>query len=309
LNWKEYAVVTEGQCVEAVAGIFHNLGSGGVSIVPNRSEIGQIVAGIAEEPVIPTYGEHDLVLIKAYFPEERDILDELQASLQLVEENFSVCSRLILGEVKEEDWETSWKKYYHCFKIGDRLVVKPSWEEYKAQPGEVVIELDPGMAFGTGSHASTQFCLRFIDQYVKGGENIIDAGCGSGILAIAAAKLGAAQVLAMDIDELAVRIARANIKMNSLEEVVNVEVKDITEDLAGFKADYIFANITAEVVFLLIPRAAELLSGGAYLFCSGIIDSRWPQVRQQLESYDFEIRQVLQENEWMGIVAQKNNSV
>lgn len=161
------------------------------------------------------------------------------------------------------------------------------------------------MAFGTGSHASTRFCLRFIDQYVKGGENIIDAGCGSGILSIAAAKLGATQVLAMDIDELAVKIARANVKMNGLEEVVKAEVRDITEDLAGFKADYIFANITAEVVYLMIPRAAELLSAGSYLFCSGIIESRWPQVAQQLESYGFEIGQMLQENEWMGIAARK----
>ena len=305
MNWKEYVVITEGQCVEAVAGIFHNLGCGGVSIMPNRPEIGQIVVGIIEEPVAPGYGEHDLVLVKAYFPEERDVLDDLKASLQLVEENFSVNSRLILGEVKEEDWEESWKKYYHCFKVGDRLIIKPSWENYDPQPGETVIELDPGMAFGTGSHISTQFCLRFIDQYVKGGENIIDAGCGSGILAIAAAKLGAAQVLAMDIDELAVKIARANVEMNNLQEIVTVAVKDITEDLAGFKADYIFANITAEVVVMLIPRVAELLGSAAYLFCSGIIESRWPLVLQQLEKYDFVIRQVLQEDEWMGIAAQK----
>ncbi len=305
MNWKEYAVITEGQCVEAVAGIFHSLGSGGVSIVPGQTEVGQIVEGIVAEPVSPAYGEHDLVLVKAYFPEERDISDELQEALQLVEENFQVRSQLVLGQVKEEDWEESWKKYYHCFKIGDRLVVKPSWEDYDVQPGEVVIELDPGMAFGTGSHASTRFCLRFIDQYVKGGENIIDAGCGSGILSIAAAKLGVSQVLAMDIDELAVKIAKANVKMNGLEEIVKAEVRDITEDLAGFKADYIFANITAEVVILVIPRAAELLSAGSYLFCSGIIESRWPQVQQQLEKYNFEIGQVLQENEWMGIAARK----
>lgn len=305
MNWKEYAVVTEGQCVEAVAGIFHNLGSGGVSIIPQRSEVGQIVAGITDIPTAPAYGEHDMVLVKAYFPEGRDILTELQESLQRVEEYFQVDSQLILGEVKEEDWEESWKKYYHCFKVGDRLVVKPSWEDYQTQSGEVVIELDPGMAFGTGNHASTRFCLNFIDQYVKGGEKIIDAGCGSGILSIAAAKLGAAQVMAMDIDQVAVNIAAANVKMNDLEKIVSVEVRDITEDLAGFKADYIFANITAEVVVLMIPRAAELLARGAWMFCSGIIASRLPQVRQQLEGYGFEVVQVLQENEWMGIAARK----
>ncbi len=289
MNWKEYAVVTEGQCVEAVAGIFHSMDSGGVSIVPGRSEVGQIIAGIDDVPVAPAYGEHDMVLVKAYFPEERDIFAELQEALRRVKENFEVSCQLILSEVKEEDWEESWKQYYHCFKVGDRLVIKPSWEEYQPRPDEVVIELDPGMAFGTGIHVSTRFCLNFIDQYIKGGEKIIDAGCGSGILSIAAAKLGAAQILAMDIDQVAVNVASANVKRNQLEKVVAVEVRDITEDLAGFKADYIFANITAEVVMLVIPRAAELLTGGARMFCSGIITSRLPQVRQQLESYGFEI--------------------
>jgi len=305
LNWKEYAVITEGQCVEAVAGILHNLGSGGVSIVPAHSDVGQIIAGTSDIPALPAYGKHDLVTVKAYFPEARDIDAQLQEALYRVEENFHVVCQLLLNEVKEEDWEESWKKYYHCFKVGDRLVVKPSWEEYSPQPGEMVIELDPGMAFGTGSHASTRFCLHFIDEHVRGGERIIDAGCGSGILAIAAAKLGAARVLAMDIDELAVKIARANVQMNRQEDIIAVEVRDITEDLAGFKADYIFANITAEVVSLMIPRAARLLSAGAYLFCSGIIESRWPQVRQQLEDHGFIIDRVLQENEWMGIAARR----
>jgi ribosomal protein L11 methyltransferase len=306
LNWKEYAVLTEGQCVEAVAGIFHSLGSGGVSIAATQTEIGYVVEGKENiNPVSQDYLAHDLVVVKAYFPEDRDIITDLEQSLQLVETNFKVQSRLMLGEVREEDWAESWKKYYHCFKIGERLVIKPSWEEYDPQPGEVLIALDPGMAFGTGSHASTRFCLIFIDQYVKGGENIIDAGCGSGILSIAAAKLGAQQVLAMDFDALAVKIARANVTLNGLEDIVKVEVGDITEDLAGFKADYIFANITAEVVYMLIPWAAQILSAGAYLFCSGIIESRWPEVQRQLESYGFVIDQLLKDSEWLGVAARK----
>ncbi|HWQ75666.1 MAG TPA: 50S ribosomal protein L11 methyltransferase [Syntrophomonas sp.] len=303
MNWKEYTVITEGQCVEAIADIFQSLDAGGVSIEAMRPEIGQIME--ADEPMPAPYGQYDQVLIKAYFPQERDVAKELQEALELVQESFQVCCRLLLGQVQESDWEESWKKYYHCFKIGQRLVVKPSWEEYMPQPGEVIIELDPGMAFGTGDHASTRFCLEFIDDYVKGGENIIDAGCGSGILSIAAAKLGAARVLAMDIDQVAVNIARANVSMNGLDKIVQVECGDITRDLSSFKADYIFANITAEVVVQLIPRAAELLPAGAYLFCSGIIASRWPQVRQQLEKYGFEIARILQDQEWMGIAAHR----
>ena len=210
-----------------------------------------------------------------------------------------------MDEVRNEDWEESWKKYYHTFKIGERLVIKPSWEEYTPSENEVIINIDPGMAFGTGIHASTRFCLRFIDQYVKGGEKIIDAGCGSGILSIAAAKLGAGQVMAMDFDELAVKIARANVKLNGLEDIIKAEVGDITKDLAGFKADYIFANITAEVVYMLIPWAAEILDAGAYIFCSGIIESRWPEVHGQLESHGFVVDQLLKDNEWLGIAARK----
>ena len=121
---------------------------------------------------------------------------------------------MFVNQVNDDDWEESWKKYYHTFKVGQRLVIKPSWEPYEPSPEEVVVNIDPGMAFGTGIHASTRFCLTFIEQYIKGGEEVVDAGCGSGILSIAAAKLGVNRVLAMDIDELAVRIRRDNVRLN-----------------------------------------------------------------------------------------------
>lgn len=306
MKWKEISVLTEGICVEAIAGIFHRLGSGGVIIEdPQAARKYNNQDGWNPESVSPDFLDHEFVVVKAYFPEERTVLEELQSCLDMVRDNFNVDCRVFIDEVRDEDWENSWKKYYHTFKIGDRLVIKPSWEEYQPKEGEVIINIDPGMAFGTGIHASTRFCMKFIDQYVKGGEKIVDAGCGSGILSIAAAKLGAVRVFAMDVDELAVKIARENIALNHLEDVIEAQAGDIIEEIQGQQPDMILANITAEVVSLLIPEAAKILATGTYLFGSGIVDSRWPGVKKQLEEHGFEIEQMLTDVDWIGVAAKK----
>ena len=306
MRWKEFSVVTEETCVEAIAAIFHKMGSGGVIIEEPRMDILPMnPENCADDCLAPDFIKHESVVVKAYFPEDREILEELEQSLRAVQSTFNAPCKVLINEVCDEDWEESWKKYYHTFKIGQRLVIKPSWEEYQAQAGDVLIDIDPGMAFGTGSHASTRFCLNFIDQYAKGGESIIDAGCGSGILSIAAAKLGAKQIFAMDFDDVAVRIARDNVKLNGLDDIIRVEVGDIVKDLPGQKVDYILANITAEVVNILIPEAVKRLVPGGYMFCSGIIESRWPGVQQQLEAHGMVAEKLIQESEWVGVAARK----
>ncbi|MEN6348519.1 MAG: 50S ribosomal protein L11 methyltransferase [Syntrophomonas sp.] len=306
MNWKEISVLTEGICVEAIAGIFQRLGSGGVAIEDPQAAR-KYLNKDAWNPisVSPDFLEHDFVVVKAYFQDDRKVLDELESSLKVVKDNFGVDCRVFIDEVRDEDWETSWKKYYHTFKIGRRLVIKPSWEEYRAGDGEVVINIDPGMAFGTGIHASTRFCMRFIDEYIKGGEKIVDAGCGSGILSIAAAKLGAAEIFAMDVDELAVRIAKENIELNHLSGKIEVKAGDIVEEIHNHPADMVLANITAEVVTLLIPEAAKVLPSGGYLFGSGIVDSRWPGVEKQLLAHGFVVEQMLTDVDWVGVAARK----
>jgi len=306
MNWKEYSVLTDGICVEAIAGIFNKMGSGGVAIEDPQAARKYVKQDVWKpESVSPDFLNHEFVVVKAYFPEYKDIMSELTESVKVVESNFQVRCQIFVDEVRDEDWEESWKKYYHSFKIGERLVIKPSWEEYTAGENEVVVNIDPGMAFGTGIHASTRFCLRFVDEYVKGGEDIVDAGCGSGILSIAAAKLGAAKVFAMDVDDLAVRIARENVALNGLADVIQVEAGDIVEAIEGQKPDMVLANITAEVVVYLIPAAAQVLTSGGYLFGSGIVDSRWPGVQKQLEVYGFTVEQVLQDVDWIGVAARK----
>jgi len=306
MKWKEFSVLTEGICVEAISGIFQQMGSGGVVIEdPQAARRYVNQENWKVESVSPDFLGHEFVVVKAYFPEDKDVLPELEASLQAVEDNFQVKCQIFIDEVRDEDWEESWKKYYHTFKVGQRLVIKPSWEEYHPQDGEVVIDIDPGMAFGTGIHASTRFCLKFIDEYVKGGEKMVDAGCGSGILSIAAAKLGAEHVFAMDVDDVAVKIARENVSLNGLDDRIEVEAGDIIAALAGRKIDHMLANITAEVVNLLIPEAAKVLPAGGYMFCSGIVDSRWPGVQKQLGDYGFALEQVLTDVDWVGVAARK----
>lgn len=306
MNWQEISVLTEGICVEAIAGIFHEMGTGGVSIEDPQAARKYINRdGWKPESVSPDFLNHEFVVVKAYFLEGKNVLDELMKSIEAVESSFQVKCKVFVDEVRNEDWEENWKKYYHTFKIGERLVIKPSWEEYRQEENEVIINIDPGMAFGTGIHASTRFCLRFVDQYVKGGERIIDAGCGSGILSIAAAKLGAAEVFAMDVDHLAVLITRENVTLNELGDVIQVEEGNIVEAIQGRKADMVLANITAEVVTALIPEVAKVLATGGYLFGSGIVDSRWPKVKKTLEENNFALEQVWQDVDWIGVAARK----
>ncbi|HOB11732.1 MAG TPA: 50S ribosomal protein L11 methyltransferase [Syntrophomonadaceae bacterium] len=306
MKWKEIAVLTTGICLEPVAGIFHQLGSGGV-VIEDPQAARQYVSRDHWNPesISCDVLGHDFIVIKAYFPDERQVMEELDDRLKEVERQFNSQCKVYVNEVNDEDWEQSWKKYYHTFKVGQRLVIKPSWESYQPSAGEVVINIDPGMAFGTGIHASTRFCLIFIEQYIKGGEAVVDAGCGSGILSIAAAKLGAAKVQAMDIDELAVRIARENIKLNGLEDIIEVEAGDILAALSNFSPQVILANITAEVVAHLIPVAAQVLPPGGWFFGSGIVDSRWPGVKKQLDNHGFEIEQLLTDVDWVGVAARK----
>ncbi len=306
--WKEISVLTTGNCVDAVAGVFGQLGSGGVQIEdPQAARTYQKNDHGQKLQVDEDFYNHEFVLVKAYFPPEKDVVEQLKKSIQLVSESFGERCKVFIKEINEidgEDWENSWKVYYHAFNVG-RILIKPSWEERLLKENEVLVEIDPGMAFGTGIHASTRFCLRFVDQYIKGGERVADAGCGSGILSIAAARLGAISVLGWDIDELAVRIARDNVELNGLKSIIRLDCGDAVENLAGSEFDVILANITADLVVELIPEAAKVLVPGGMLFGSGIVEGRWPSVRDQLERHGFEVVEMLKDIDWIGVAARK----
>lgn len=211
---------------------------------------------------------------------------------------------LMTRELGEEDWAEAWKQHFHVHRVGKRTVIKPSWREYTPAPGEVVIELDPGMAFGTGLHPTTQLCLEALEDIVRPGQTVFDVGTGSGILAIAAAKLGAASVLAVDNDSVAVEVAQANVNASGLAAVVRVEHGSLPVE-GGGTYDVVVANIIARVIIELAPALAAVTAPGGTLITSGILDVRADDVTAALRRAGLEVTSRRQRDDWVAIIARK----
>lgn len=202
----------------------------------------------------------------------------------------------------DSQWKDNWKEYFKPAKVGRTIVVKPTWEEYEAKEGEKIIEIDPGMAFGTGTHETTSLCIRLMEDYVKPGMKILDVGCGSGILSIAGALLGASEVLGVEIDPVAVEIAQENIELNNIGDVAKAQYGDLTKGI-DFKADVIVANLMADLVMMLSADVAKhLLPGGIYI-SSGILTEKEVLVADTMRSLGFKIMEVKEDGMWCAIVA------
>ncbi len=248
-----------------------------------------------------------LEMVLGYLPVD----DRLEGTLlalrnslaSLVDAGFpEVVPEITVRFVEEADWANAWKQYFKPQRIGRRLVVKPTWEAWDAAPDDVVIEIDPGMAFGTGLHATTRLCLRALEDAVVPGVSVADVGTGSGILAAAAARLGAARVAAVDIDPLAVRIARENVALNHTESIVHVAESDVPPP-GTF--DIVVANILADVIIGMAPALRDALRPHGTLIASGIIDTRAEDVRQGLIEVGLTIQETPTEGEWAAIIAQR----
>ncbi|MGL5715151.1 MAG: 50S ribosomal protein L11 methyltransferase, partial [Paraclostridium sp.] len=207
-----------------------------------------------------------------------------------------------LSQVDEEDWANEWKNYYKPTKVGQKVVVKPTWEEYELQDGDLIIELDPGMAFGTGTHETTTMCIQQLEKYVKPDTKVFDIGCGSGILAIAAAKLGAKDVLAVDLDEVAVKVSKENIELNKVENEVNALHGNLMEVVTD-KADIVVANIIADIIKILAKDIKNFMKDDAVFISSGIIHAKVEEVKEALVENGLEIIEVQSLGEWNAIVS------
>ena len=204
--------------------------------------------------------------------------------------------------VEQEDWQNGWRKYYHPMDIGKRLAIVPSWQEYDTD--RVKLILDPGLAFGTGGHETTSLCLEALDERVKGGERVLDIGTGSGILAIAALKLGAASAEGVDIDPVAVRTAGENAALNGVADQLTVLVGDLSDKASG-TYDIITANIVANAILSLAPAVPDLMAEDAVFIASGIIDSRKDEVIAGLEAAGLAVQEVKEKRGWECIVCRK----
>ena len=311
MDWMEAVVHTTTMGADLVSDVLMNAGAVGTAIedrydvTSSKKEDG--MWDMIDEDVLRHMSED--VLVKAYFKDDQTA----QETLLLVQEKLREIGRLDLGfdagslavehtSVHEQDWAENWKKYYKPFRAGEHLVIKPSWETYEEKEGDLVLELDPGMAFGTGTHETTFMCMEQLDRYVKPGCRAIDVGCGSGILALAAAKLGATDVLAIDLDELAVKVAAENTKKNGLSSVVRVKHGDLLEN-SEEQADVIVANIIADVIcFLCDPVKKHLLPGGVFI-CSGIIREREDDVQRALAQAGYTVCNRLAKGEWVCLAA------
>ena len=206
--------------------------------------------------------------------------------------------------VNDEDWKDKWKENFKPVKVTDRLVVKPTWEEYDAKAGELILQIDPGMAFGTGTHETTSLCMKLLEKYMQdgAGQKILDVGCGSGILSIAAALLGSKEVLGIEIDEDAVEVAKENVSLNGVEEAVCIRQGDLTKGI-DFRADIIVANLMHNLVIELSPSAKKHLQKDGVFISSGILLEKKEQVAEAVRKAGFEILEIPEDGEWCAIAA------
>ena len=243
--------------------------------------------------------------VSVFLPVDRPFTDAVAFVRERMEESGFEGKIEIIG-VSEEDWANSWKAYYKPLHIGKKMVIVPAWEKYEEQPGEIIVRMDPGMAFGTGTHETTRLVIELLETYTKKGARVLDVGCGSGILAICAAKLGAAECKAYDIDPVAVRVARENIK-DSGEANVTCDVSDLLKqvDLAGGKYDLVCANIVADIIIRMAPDVGRYMKDDAVLLASGIITERAEEVVDALFSQGLCVTDRLDDNGWCALVVQK----
>lgn len=252
--------------------------------------------------------------VTVYFDEDtKEKITEMKSCVEMLK-SFSEegvfgdidMGRLTVEEtvVDDEVWKDKWKEFFKPLKITETLVVKPTWETYQKAEGEKVIEIDPGMAFGTGTHETTTLCMRLLEKYLKDGQSVMDVGCGSGILAIAAALLGSKDILGIEIDPDAVRTAIENVELNGVEDVVTVKEGDLTKDVDQV-VDLIVANLMAPLVIELSGAAAAHLTDKGIYISSGILIEKRDIVSEAVKAAGFEILEILEEGEWCAIAAQK----
>ena len=311
MKWSEISILTTNEAIEPISNILHESGASGVVIedpaelIKEREDMfGEIYQLNPDD--YPTEG----VLVKAYLPVNSflgETVDEIKQGItNLVTYDIDIGENKVeISEVNEEEWATAWKKYYHPVKISDKFTIVPTWEDYTpVHSDELIIELDPGMAFGTGTHPTTVMCIQALERIVKAEDTVIDVGTGSGVLSIASALLAAKNVRAYDLDEVAVRSARLNVKLNKVQQTVSVDANNLLNGVTG-QADVIVANILAEIILRFTEDAYELVKPGGYFITSGIIQPKKQDVRDSLEAAGFKIEEIMVMEDWVAIIAQK----
>ncbi|EHL11199.1 50S ribosomal protein L11 methyltransferase [Peptoanaerobacter stomatis] len=314
MNWNEISVSTTTQATEIISNIFIEIGSKGVMIEDPSDFYYQTKDELAWDYIekeVFDYGHEDVKII-GYFSQEEDIeqkINDLKKRLLKLGDIGVELGTLEISKkiIYQKNWENEWKKYFKTQKISKNIVIKPSWENYEKQADEKIIEIDPGMAFGTGTHETTKMCINAIEKYIKSEDILIDIGCGSGILSIAGAILGAKKVIAVDLDKLAVKISKENVELNNYQDIIEVRHGNLT-DVITEKADIIVANIIADAIVMLSENIKDFMKEDAYFISSGIINEKADYVKENLIKNGFEIIEHNNDKEWNCIVAKVNKT-
>jgi ribosomal protein L11 methyltransferase len=290
-DWIEVCVQVDGEAAEAVSEVLNRYGRGGVVI---------------EHLLASGSGAHERVdelRVKAYLPaDDPALVRKVEEALWHLGQLYPIPTPT-LTLLTEADWAEAWKAHYGVLHIGRRTVIVPQWQSYTPAPDEIVITLDPGMAFGTGTHPTTRLCLEALERALSPGMRVLDLGTGSGVLAIAAAKQGAASVLALDIDDLAVAAARENVGANGVSDVVRVGAGSL--DAAGAGYDLVLVNILARVICALLDEGlARTLHPDGVVIASGIIDDQEGEVREAFAGKGIEVVERFVERDWVALVGQ-----
>jgi len=302
LNWLEVSLTVNGEAAEAVADVLARFAPQGVALEATQIETTPDDAGRAIGPVC----------VRAYLPADSN----LEATRTALEEALWHLGQILplpaptYQTVVETDWAEAWKVNFHPLRLGRRLMIVPAWLNPPLEPEDIPIRIDPGMAFGTGTHPTTQLCLAAIEKHLRPGQSVLDLGTGSGILSVAAAKLGAGPILALDIDAEAVRVARENTALNGVAERIHIEQGSLAEVLAGRfslqAAELVVANILARVIVELLEQGLDqTVKPGGLLIVSGILDSQAYEVRAALKAKGLNILAEEHIEDWVAIIARR----
>ena len=303
MEWTDIQITVPQQYAETAEAIATMVSNGGIYIEDYRdleqqaweiAHVDLIEQDLLDQP-------RDIVKVHMYLAPDENPAEILPLFKERLEAS-GVEYKLETSGIEQEDWQNAWKKYYHAMDIGQRLAIVPSWEEYDTD--RTVLRMDPGMAFGTGTHETTALCLTVLDELVKGGERVLDIGTGSGILAIAALLLGAKTAEGVDIDPMCVRTAGENAELNGVQDRFRVLVGDLSDKASG-KYDIITANIVANAILSLAPAVPGLMADGAAFIASGIIDTRKDEVIAGLEKAGLAVAEVKEKRGWECIVCKK----
>ena len=302
-NWTKLTVVTDLKSSDDVIAVMSMLDNGLMIEDYSDFSLNGMYGELVDESILEA--DKNTVKVSLFVPEEKNFSEYMmfiEARLAALGVSYTTETEAM----REEDWSESWKQYYKPIKLG-RVTIVPAWEDYSASEGEVIIKMDPGMAFGTGTHETTRLVMRIMQDEIKGGERVLDVGTGSGILSICASKLGAASCNAYDIDPVAVKVAEENALRDGCTNIT-VGVSDLLRgvDMSKGKYDFCVANIVSDIIIRMMPDIGGCLKDGAPLILSGIIDPRADEVRASVAQHGFTIIREEKENDWVSILAKKN---